>query len=95
MPYGTTLTGFVGFLASVAVFAGQEFTQGFGTPEAASIRDDRWALLSLDVLPVALVAAALAVGFTGWGAWGMAVVHAPLFSERRGDHQAAGGSWPG
>ena len=52
------------------IFAVQEFTQGFATPEASSIRDDRWALLYLDVLPVVLVTVALAVSFTGWGAWG-------------------------
>ncbi len=70
MPYVTTLTGFVVFITCMSIFAAQEFTQGFGTPEAASMRDDRWALLYLDVLPVALVTAALAISFTGWGAWG-------------------------
>lgn len=70
MPYVTTPTGSVVFVASMLILAVQEFTQGFGTPESSSIRDDRWALLYLDVLPVALVAAALAVSFTGWGAWG-------------------------
>ena len=70
MPYVTTLTGFVVFVGCMAIFAVQEFTQGFGTPEASSIRDERWALLYLDVLPVVLVTAALAVSFTGWGAWG-------------------------
>ena len=70
MPYVTTLTGFVVFVGGMAIFAVQEFTQGFGTPEASSIRDDRWALLYLDVLPVVLVTAALAVSFAGWGAWG-------------------------
>jgi len=69
MPYVTTLTGFVVFIGGMAIFAAQEFTQGFGTPESSSIRDDQWALLYLDVLPVALVSAALALSFTGWGAW--------------------------
>lgn len=74
MPFVTTVTGFVVFIAAVAIFVAQEFTQGFGTPEASTIRDDRWALLYLDVLPVALVTAAFAVSFIGWGAWGMSEV---------------------
>ncbi len=74
MPYVLTVTGFVVFSVAMAIFVAQEFTQGFGTPEASRIRDDRWALLYLEVLPVALVTAASAVSFTGWGAWGMSRV---------------------
>jgi hypothetical protein len=66
-----TVTGFIVLLVVMAVFVAQEFTQGFGTPEASTIRDDRWALFYLEVLPVVLVAAASAVSLTGWGAWGM------------------------
>jgi hypothetical protein len=70
MPYVTSLTGFIVFSVGMTAFAVQEFTQGFGTLEASSNRDDRWALIYLEVLPVILVTAALAVSFTGWGAWG-------------------------
>ena len=38
MPYVTTLTGFVVFVGGMAISAVQEFTQGFATPEASSIR---------------------------------------------------------
>lgn len=69
MPYVTTLTGILVFLAAMSLFVAQEFSQGFGAPEASSIRD-RWALVYLEVLPVVLVAAALGVSFTGRGAWG-------------------------
>ena len=69
MPYVTTPTGLVVFAVAMSVFVVQEFAQGFGTPEAASIRDDRWALLYLDVLPVALVTAASIVSVSGWGTW--------------------------
>ena len=68
------MTGFVVFAVAMAIFIAQEFTQGFGTPESAKISDDRWALLYLEVLPVALVVAASAVSLAGWGAWGMSQV---------------------
>jgi protein-S-isoprenylcysteine O-methyltransferase Ste14 len=74
MPYVTTVSGLLVFIAAMAIFVAQEFTQGFGTPEASTSRDDRWALLYLDVVPVALVTVAFAVSFTGWGAWGMSEV---------------------
>jgi protein-S-isoprenylcysteine O-methyltransferase Ste14 len=74
VPYVTTVTGFVVFVAAMAIFVAHEFTQGFGTPETSTIRDDRWALLYLDVVPVALVSGAFALSFTGWAAWGMSEV---------------------
>ena len=61
VPYVTTLTGFLVFIASMSIFAGQEFTQGFGTPKPASMSDDRWALPYLSALPVARMTAAMAV----------------------------------
>ena len=48
------------------VFLVQEFSQGFGTPSDSTRRDDRWALIYLDALPVALVTISLALSFIGW-----------------------------
>ena len=69
MPYVTTLVGLAVFVVIMSIFVVQEFTQGFGTPEGSSIRDDRWALLYLDVLPVALVTIAGLISLAGWGTW--------------------------
>lgn len=59
MPYVATWTGFVSYALVMLLFLGQEFTQGFGTPSGATVKDDRWALVYLEALPVVLVAAAI------------------------------------
>ena len=69
MPYVTTSAGLAVFAVIMSIFVVQEFTQGFGTPEGSSIRDDRWVLLYLDVLPVALVSIASLISLAGWGTW--------------------------
>jgi protein-S-isoprenylcysteine O-methyltransferase Ste14 len=52
MPYASTATGAAIFTAVMLVFLAQEFTQGFDTPDSSSVRDDRWALVYLEVVPV-------------------------------------------
>jgi protein-S-isoprenylcysteine O-methyltransferase Ste14 len=69
MPYVTSTNGLVVFVAALAVFVVQEFSHGFGTPQGAPIRDDRWSLIYLDALPVALVSVSVLSSFVGWGAW--------------------------
>jgi len=70
VPYVTTWLGFVAYAAVMLVFAVQEFSQGFGTPDDANGHDDRWALVYLDALPVTLVALSIGVSVLGWTAWG-------------------------
>ena len=62
MPYASSVVGFVVYAAVMLVFVVQEFTQGFGTPVGATERDDRWALVYLDAVPVVLVS--ISVGLT-------------------------------
>ena len=69
VPFATTPVGFVAFAVALCVFVGQEFSQGFGTPTGARIRDDRWSLVYLEVLPVLLVTASIVASFIGYGAW--------------------------
>ena len=76
MPSATGTIGLVVLGCSLLVFVIQELTQGFDPSEdgAGATRDDRWALLYLEVLPVAVVAVAIAfrvqgVGVLPGGAW--------------------------
>jgi protein-S-isoprenylcysteine O-methyltransferase Ste14 len=69
VPYVTSTIGLVVFGVALSVFVVQEFSHGFGTPQGASIRDDRWSLIYLDALPVVLVGASVLTSFVGWGAW--------------------------
>lgn len=62
MPVASTVLGFVIYSTAMIVFVGQEFSQGFGGQQAAETRDDRWALVYLDGVPVVLVS--IAIGFT-------------------------------
>ncbi len=66
MPFVATWPGFAAFSIVMLVFLVQEFSQGFGTPSDSTRRDDRWALIYLDALPVALVTISLALSFIGW-----------------------------
>ena len=66
MPFLSTWPGFAAFSIVMLVFLVQEFSQGFGTPSDSTRRDDRWALIYLDALPVALVTISLALSFVGW-----------------------------
>lgn len=66
MPIVATWPGFAAFSVVMLVFLVQEFSQGFGTPSDSTRRDDRWALIYLDALPVALVTISLALSFIGW-----------------------------
>ena len=66
MPFLATWPGFAAFSIVMLVFLVQEFSQGFGTPSDSTRRDDRWALIYLDALPVALVTISLAFSFIGW-----------------------------
>lgn len=69
MTYASTAAGATIFIAVMLVFLAQEFTQGFGTPEDSSVRDDRWALVYLEVVPVLLVWIAGLLCLLGVGAW--------------------------
>lgn len=69
MPYASTLTGAAVFTAVMLVFLAQEFTQGFGTPDGSSVRDDRWAMVYLEVIPVLLVCIACVLCLLGIGEW--------------------------
>ena len=66
MPVVATWPGFAVFSAAMLVFVVQEFSQGFGTPTGSTRRDDRWALIYLDALPVVLVTISLSLSFIGW-----------------------------
>lgn len=57
------------FAVVVGLFLLQEFTQGFGTPDGASVIDDRWAMAYLEALPIVLVSVSIIVSWLGWGAW--------------------------
>lgn len=84
MPYVTTLAGLAVCAVMMSIFVVQKLTQGFGTPEVSSIRDDGWALLSLslEVLPVASMTMAGLVSLAGWGLLVLALppwlLHPPL-----------------
>ena len=69
MPYASTATGAAIFTAVMLVFLAQEFTQGFDTPDSSSVRDDRWALVYLEVVPVLLVCIAGLLCLLGVSAW--------------------------
>ena len=69
MTAATTPLGLVIFGVVMAAFMMQEFTRGFGTPADGEVRDDRSALIYLEVLPVVLVIAAFGVSLGGWLAW--------------------------
>lgn len=69
MPYASTLTGAAVFTAIMLVFLVQEFTQGFDTPDGSSVRDDRWAMVYLEVVPVLLVCIACILCLLGVGDW--------------------------
>lgn len=69
MPYASTATGAAVFIAIMLVFLAQEFTQGFDTPDNSSVRDDRWALVYLEVVPVLLVCIASVLSLLGVGEW--------------------------
>lgn len=69
MPYASTATGAAIFAAVMLVFLAQEFTQGFGTPENSSVRDDRWALVYLEAVPILLVCFAGLLCLLGLGQW--------------------------
>ena len=69
MAYASTLPGAAVFTAVMLVFLAQEFTQGFGTPDGSSVRDDRWAMVYLEVVPVLLVGIACLLCLLGIGEW--------------------------
>ena len=66
MPLVATWRGFAAFGIVTLAFLVQEFSQGFRTPSDSARRDDRWSLIYLDALPVALVTISLALSLVGW-----------------------------
>lgn len=66
-------SGFVPFLALMLVFLGQELLHGRGAPAAANDRDERWALVYLTWLPVALMSLSFVCSLQGW--WDLPARH--------------------
>lgn len=67
MPYAATLVGGTIFVFVMIIFLVQEFTKGWDAPTDAQDRDEKWALLYLEALPVLLVSLAAVFCLLGYG----------------------------
>lgn len=67
MPYAATLVGGTIFVFVMIAFLVQEFTNGWEAPTDAQDRDERWAMLYLEALPVLLVSLAAVFCLLGYG----------------------------
>lgn len=69
VPYAATPVGGTIFVFVMIIFLVQEFTNGWDTPTDAQDRDEKWALLYLDALPVLLVSLAAAFCLLDYGSF--------------------------